>query len=721
MREMGVRILACLCVVLAGSVPLSVHAASEGSPSEQAGVSIVQVPVTVVDEAGGSVVDLNASDFVVKDNGTVQRILSMHLVETGEGTADDFVKRPELLRLPRRVALTFDLTFNDPAGLQIARDAALRFIAEKLDAADEASVFTIDAKQGVQMLINFTKDREQVADALAAMGGLQSNAFLGDSAGLVRMPPEARFTELKPVYQKKGFDMAPKERMETEINQYQKDEKRNSIQQFRGSVSNYLDTLSRFARSLEMLPGRKVVVIFSSGFDEKGLAGQTLRESVDTAEKFAIGDLASLDLTSRDVDTRNLDLLSTAASNFSTSDCRIFSIDPSGARRASGPESDATDRTYRTHAVLERLASETGGVFFRNKSDVADAMAEVVRSTSSYYLLTYTAPDSQNGKYHKIDVDVRRPDLKISHKKGYYEERPFSQLSELDKSLQIASILSGSDDTAAVDIAASAIIFPRCEKTSTTDPLVPIVGVVELSWETLESLEAKAGQQVELYLFAMDKSQKEVLAYAHSTAKVPERRKFAGSTAGGGLRFLDIIRLPRGQYSMRAIVRNLASGVCGAALTSPSASSDTEATLVSCLVAEKGQWTNVATQKSAGCYPLTFGGKQVVARGRQEVAPGEEFLLLVKDYRYRANESDETEAAGVAIKLLTPDGFPVTLHASLLQENVVSREECEGLYRVKVPPSFKTGTYALSVEAASSNADGARRSSLPIRVVAGRL
>ncbi len=73
---------------------------------------------------------------------------------------------------------------------------------------------------------------------------------------------------------------------------------------------------------------------------------------------------------------------------------------------------------------LQTLSEETGGFAVINANEFADTYERIVRENSSYYVLAYDPPDHKpDGKFHKIEVRVKRPGLKVEHRRGYASPR----------------------------------------------------------------------------------------------------------------------------------------------------------------------------------------------------------------------------------------------------------------------------------------------------------
>ncbi len=71
------------------------------------------------------------------------------------------------------------------------------------------------------------------------------------------------------------------------------------------------------------------------------------------------------------------------------------------------------------------FVQETGGLLVRNENDVAGQIRESQRMGAEYYTLTYQptepgSPTNDEGKFRRIRVTVRNPDLRVVTKTGYY-------------------------------------------------------------------------------------------------------------------------------------------------------------------------------------------------------------------------------------------------------------------------------------------------------------
>ena len=73
---------------------------------------------------------------------------------------------------------------------------------------------------------------------------------------------------------------------------------------------------------------------------------------------------------------------------------------------------------------LRELSEDTGGFAVVNANDFATAFDRIVRDNSSYYAMAYYPPTEKAGKFHKIEVRVRRPDVRVRARQGYVTPKP---------------------------------------------------------------------------------------------------------------------------------------------------------------------------------------------------------------------------------------------------------------------------------------------------------
>ena len=124
------------------------------------------------------------------------------------------------------------------------------------------------------------------------------------------------------------------------------------------------------------------------------------------------------------------DLTSRLKETFDTvnrNNCSIYAVDPRGLavfeydiNQGVGMQ---TDRSNLNQSIdsLRVLAENTDGRAIVNRNDLAAGMKQIMRDASGYYLLGYTSSSAPtDGRFHTIDVRVKRSGVEVRSRKGYW-------------------------------------------------------------------------------------------------------------------------------------------------------------------------------------------------------------------------------------------------------------------------------------------------------------
>ncbi len=89
---------------------------------------------------------------------------------------------------------------------------------------------------------------------------------------------------------------------------------------------------------------------------------------------------------------------------------------------------------------LKDLAAASGGKYFADINEVEAIAQELQSLTGSFYVLGYYVRETWEGKYHKIRVEVARPGARVLVQDGYSDPKPFAQMSEFEKDIQLIDL-----------------------------------------------------------------------------------------------------------------------------------------------------------------------------------------------------------------------------------------------------------------------------------------
>jgi len=186
-----------------------------------------------------------------------------------------------------------------------------------------------------------------------------------------------------------------------------------------------LDTLAAAAKWLGSVPARRKALLFvSEGID------YDIHDVIENKEASAIVSSARDAIT---MATRG--------------NVTIYGIDPRGLTIDGGDGIDVAslpeDPTLNLGTTslqgevrlaqdsLRSLSEETGGFAIVNANDLSTGFSRIVEETSHYYLLGYQPAGSRrDGKFHKLEVRVRRPEARVFSRRGYIADKADTRRAE---------------------------------------------------------------------------------------------------------------------------------------------------------------------------------------------------------------------------------------------------------------------------------------------------
>ena len=146
-----------------------------------------------------------------------------------------------------------------------------------------------------------------------------------------------------------------------------------------------------------------------------------------------------------------------AANRFNTA---IYSLDPRGLAVSEFDFSQPTV-SFRTNSRILRstqdtlhvLSEETDGRAIINQNDFVPGLQQMVRDASAYYLLGYNSEQAAtDGKFHEIEVRVKRVGVQVRSRKGYWA------ITERDATRALTSKIN--EPPRAGDAALAALVEP---------------------------------------------------------------------------------------------------------------------------------------------------------------------------------------------------------------------------------------------------------------------
>jgi VWFA-related protein len=407
---------------------LAVPARSQEKPPEfPSSVDLVTVDVVVTDKKGQPARGLRLEDFTLLEDGRPQPITSFDSVSgptPGEGASTGPDTAPESsvdAEKPSRLRRTFVVVFDQVHLTQLQADRCRRaletFLKSALREEDRLRIVAVGGfefegptEEALQELTRLEGQRvpSQGPEALTDYEAMRIARF-DDAALMLRIIERiAVLTTGRRPSDREGERISnttgTSEEMGFPIDEgYIKTLARGVYDQAVRRNETTLAALESVLESLTALPGRKSVVLVSSGLTkDPHLQGYQRVMDASSRANAAIYFL----------DARGLEIIPGEAAE---NGVMLPSIDLGLALTSMSMESQGS----------EGLAADTGGFSVKNRNDLASGLRQIAADTRSYYLLGYTPPPARaEGEFRKIQIKVARKGLEVRARKGYYASLP---------------------------------------------------------------------------------------------------------------------------------------------------------------------------------------------------------------------------------------------------------------------------------------------------------
>jgi len=313
---MPLRPVAVTALLVAMGVP---SATPTGPPEFGSAITVVTVPVFATDRKGRAVTGLTVDDFDVTDDGRPVKLVGLREIDAAELLPAETRDSPAARR---QFLLLFDLSFSSVNGLVRSRKAALQFV-NRLAPSDLASVATFSANHGIRLLLAFTSDRAQLGRAIETLGVLQLDRR-ADPLGLAYDLREVGAAMPDTLPDESGNAIADAMRA------VQIRFERTQQAVYRQRVLALFEGLGQLATALEVVQGRKQVVLLSSGFEETTLGGQSTAQTLADSDAVVRGRVWEVQSENRFGDTQVREEMARSLRAFSAADAVVHTVDLSG-------------------------------------------------------------------------------------------------------------------------------------------------------------------------------------------------------------------------------------------------------------------------------------------------------------------------------------------------------------------------------------------------------
>lgn len=519
---------------------LSFRLGSQQSPRQkvlrhETAAVVKLVPVRVLDQNGRPVTDLKKEDFILYDNGQLQKITEFEvhsLEELGKAPekAGAAPAKEALKEKNRKYFILIDIQGGGGAG----KKAAQHFIDTKLKPGDEVSVLYYGPMTGLNMVTYLTSDKNKIKKAIGRAGELapggpgvsgteleegerqalaeraqriiarSEGAGGGEGKGTVTAQSEARETATIQSkssgavrIESEASDASPvRASMVTEV---------AGLNLFARSGPDFQSNMSELAKAMRYISGSKNVLFFSG---------------------------------------RGANIDKTLGREFAASNTPVFTVNTKNWIVKGVTQLSIKEKYIYTEHPLKEFALASGGQYFADVKDIETIADEIQTMSGNYYVLGYYIDEKWDGKLHQIKVEVKRQGYKVFAQDGYYNPKPFAQQSDIEKKLQL------------YDLAFAETPVVRDYLEMPLDPLLSSAGkgsnLVVLSKIPVDEKLGIPPGKADFYTFIFDKDHKTIQSTQSEIELAPQAQKtiYPYLTAA----------LEPGEYECRFVARDTANG-----------------------------------------------------------------------------------------------------------------------------------------------------------------
>jgi VWFA-related protein len=504
--------------------------------------NLVLVPVVVADKTGTHISGLSKDDFEVDEDGKAKSISTLEEITTSNSpvtrsTSPVGIYTNQMVTgsSPKRLTVfVLDLVNTPFLDQSNAREELIAYLA-RTTSLQELSALVVLTGNGLSVLHDFSSDPRVLTAALKKATG-NSGAIRGAS------PNEAG----------------------AEVNTAlaASDRRFNADQ-----ISGEADRLMRFIKGPEADAGIEIsrrvqaMSVTLQAFEQlaEALAGIPGRKSlIWTTASFNFG----LDPASSALYGHAVQMLNDANVAVYPVDARgmVVSFPGADVSRIEGLMAYNQTLLEGSRDTMDRLAAMTGGRAFYSRNDVDVAFKQATDDSTNYYLLGYYLDKNEKTGWHQLRVKLRTNRAEVRARSGFFvsPESKQAEIRRVDVSVALFSPLDSTGLPVSVFWSGAKVDGSK-KKISFEIDVPPNSKIVDVARNGLLDMKVVVAARS-----PTGKSADQLSQSVHVNLKGEALQEFRT----GGLNYKNELRLPRGAYSVRFVVRDNLSGRVGS-VTAP--------------------------------------------------------------------------------------------------------------------------------------------------------
>ena len=546
---------------------------SQTDQTVRIGTAEVALDIVVRDKKGRPVKDLTEEEFEIYEDGTRQKIESFRLIAREAGPRSPAGNKPSASTAdarfkndsnPNVIAIVFDRLTPEARGL--ARKAATTYAEEGFTLGDFTGVFAIDLS--LRPLQAYTDDQQLVKKAIEDATMLSTSTFASNTQQ-IRSIGERAITLDRQVDAGTaaaatsgaardsagagsagasiGAAAAEASLIQMQARMLATFELLERDQQGYATINGLLAVIT----SMRNLPGRKTIIFFSEGIALPPSVQVKFPSVINAANRAGVS-IYSIDAAGLRADSPNAE----ATREINALAQRRMEQVHRGRDDNSGPLMRGLERNedllrLNPHSGLNDLADQTGGFLIRDTNDLGAGLRRIDEDIRVHYLLTYV-PKNQvyDGRFRQIEAKLKRSNLDIQTRKGYYAIEPAGGSPVLDYEVPALAAIGSSNRANPFPVRTAGLTFPDTKRPG----LISLLAEVPLSSIQFVTDKEKKTYSADLIVVAVLRD-----ASGQVALKASQRYPLTGPAAGleaatrGEVLFFRETELPAGKYKLETV------------------------------------------------------------------------------------------------------------------------------------------------------------------------
>lgn len=381
---------------------VAVAALAQQNAVIQTETRVVLVDAIVTGKNGAYIRDLTAKDFRVWQDNKEQTIKSLSLESASTASQ------------PRPMVLFFDESSMEARDQVQLRRLASSFIDAEMGPNRKMAVVSYNGALRIGQ--NFTDNAGRLKDAIPQ--------------------PDSRVPEAETAAQ--GRPQLGGAQAATPVDN--------------AAARNMVRALRELGKSLSVLPGRKIILLFVGKLASSSNQRSDLREAIEECNKSGVA-LYPVDVRPVSVQTDSGDQVGPGTN--SRMGGRMQRAGGPRGDSDDAPEAGSSDSGAGSQQLLYEMASGTGGFVIRTTNDLLGGLQSVAREQDEYYVLSYTPPESKEGSCHTLRVKVDRGGTNVRARNSYCASKPLDLLAGTITGQDLEKRAAASASNAAGNMAAA--------------------------------------------------------------------------------------------------------------------------------------------------------------------------------------------------------------------------------------------------------------------------